>query len=485
MKRISLFLLFLLLPSVMANMIVSSPSINVTVGVLKSGTFTMTNNDLFDYYSIHFSPPEDMNISNVSFLGSGMSMNHTFSILSSKDYQEMRQTLIQFSRKMQIEEDPVNYSIEITNGFIPNQVTMHDIDSVIFHNAQSINHTVTDVNGSFRYVLTPNEYLNLSFTKNTTVYDEVTMNTARIIIVPFSEQYVHDESNDINLSVNVTSNYIMTTMQMTVLEEQVTCDYNGSVSSKILIQNGNATAYHIAIGGDGMNFSKQYFDVEPNKFMIIDYTVTMDITDEWETNKTHQRTITLTGANFDPVIKGVNVFVPYMNLDLRTNLERFCDQDYGELSVGERLQYDQYCSGKELVRTETKTETEVVEVEKTFGVSASDIKGWKDVGDRVAGLENTFNQRVPSMDEPLNKVNGQIQDLDFKFTEQLNNITAGLQAQLISMQAEKDAQAKKARRALIWKWVWGCLIGMAGLTILTMIAVSNHAKVSAFNSGLE
>ncbi|MEK6884773.1 MAG: hypothetical protein AABY22_34395, partial [Nanoarchaeota archaeon] len=80
------------------------------------------------------------------------------------------------------------------------------------------------------------------------------------------------------------------------------------------VTSGSSKAHNVKLDGDWITFDENNFNLNSNETNLLVFRVKPIILDTQETNKTHIKTIKVSGSNFPTVTKDITIFVPYQKL---------------------------------------------------------------------------------------------------------------------------------------------------------------------------
>ncbi len=470
---ILLLLLFLLFNNVVLAITVSPHLMNETAefDIVKTINFTITNDNDYDYYNLTFS--SKYNISSIPFLSQTNTTNHTFEVTTNEVNPETEIITVSYIKKQQITADPKTYNIILNDaGFTPYNITIRPQDTLIFNNTDVINHTVTELNDEFDYVVRNNSILQLQFDAEKQMYDKVNSQTFKVFLnSTFEDVYVHNSEQDYLFYLTLNSTIPRTNISAIVLEQDKEVYGNETISGKVIIQTSNNPAYDIFLEGERFVFGKQMFNITANNAEIVFFNYTNNIKNTIDTNQSHNYSVTISGLNFDELVFNYTVFIKYELLNNSIDpISEFCMLEYDELTTdADKRQYLIFCEGEKLSEKETITKEVIKEVILDFGVSAEDIKTNNEKIDeqseRITGLENTFNQRVPDLAAPLEEIEKKYQELNLKMNDQFTILNTTLISALEEYKEiinEYDLEKEKKKTKTIWFWVLGFIIVLGG-----------------------
>lgn len=481
MRYITFAMFFLLFLPVATAMSIENQSIEVVVGEKTAKNFTVFNDKNHNCYNLEFISDDDIDIAEIDYIKNNTFKNHTFLVTTATAYDLYKQVNAKYLRKEFVPGEQLNYTIEIEGDFTPNQIEMTDNDYVVFYNVDSVNHTIKELNGSFEYEIAPAQKLQLGINKNTTVYDKDTNQSAKIVIVPEEEQYVHYSDDDINFSIHIISKHKETGLTITLLEERIEAEYNETIHSTMLVETGNQSAYNISL--EGAEFEKNHFNLSANRVEVVDFSIDLDFYREDQTNKSYFIDISAYADNSEKVEVQLEIYVKGAEIDEERDMEEFCAKDYEDLSQGDRLFWRVVCEGEQLVRTETVTKYEETIIDPFIEVKASTLEEAlamaKDNQEALSGVEKTVNQRMPDYGEKMEQIKGQFQDLLLAFEDlkKDKNQTEMEKARLMQTidQFEKEKHSKR-----VWSIFWGILLAfglLLGGGFMTIYRVKQDAEV--------
>lgn len=480
MKQILFLLMILLLAGSVFGIEIDNQDISVVVGHEKTKNFSITNNHDFDYYNIEFLHGGDFDIQDVSFIAKNSTIIHDFTALTNDTYSSVEEVQARFLKKVEINPPSSNYSVEVADNFTPGYLEVHSVDYVKFTNVGISNHTVTDAEGGFNYELESGEYITLQFSENTTVYDKKTLETINIAVIEPEEQYVHDSDLDVNFTINMTSTYEFTNVSLTLLENKLTSDYNGSISSTLIIQNGDNKAYSVHLSGAD-EFSRNDFDLAPGKAEIIDYELSFDFVNDADTNKTHEFQISVAGDNFDTVSKILKIFINEADIDEEAGIKEICSREYGNLdNIWDKQFYKAFCTDEGIKTTEVITDTIIKEVEKTYDVSGADIK---ENNQRAEALEKAINQRIPDNTEAMESIKGLFQSLKIDITNSVNELNSSYQGKITNLEEKLNEYEKQDRKQKVKNILTFIGITLVAITGLVLLVAKHQGLTKLLSSG--
>lgn len=123
--------------------------------------------------------------------------------------------------------------------------------------------------------------------------------------------FVHNSEYDDILNFKLNILYPSTTLDVRLLKNNYTINFNGKKEDIMTIENtGTKVAKNIHIEGEWMTFNKNDFDLNAGDSINVGYTIEPDVFQTEQTNKTYNHTLKVTG-NFETINKPMNIFVPY------------------------------------------------------------------------------------------------------------------------------------------------------------------------------
>lgn len=490
-KRLLVLVMLLLSMSIVSAISIIPQQINVSLLMNEPKTlnFSIYNNHDYPYYNVSFST--ELNITSIAYLEKNTTINHSLTVMTPVATDTIKIITAWNLKKLSVTANPVYYLITLNgSGFYPYNLTIRPQDYLVFNNTDIVNHTVTDINGTFDYTVLNQTQTVLQFGIDRKVYDKTSMGTFSWYVNSSIEDiYIHDSSQDYTFYLNIHSAMPKTNITTVVLDQNKEMWANDTVQGKVIVQSIGNPAYFVHLSGDRFVFDKQDFNISANSAELITFNYTSNIKRTVDTNMSYNYTAYISGMNFDNVGFNYSVFIRYEYINGSIDpVKEFCMLDYDSLSTDvDRRQYLTICKGEKLSEKETITKTIVQEVIKDFDVSAQDIKNTVDelkkVQDRQTGLEQTFNQRVPNLDEPLNKIVGYYQEMLLKQDEQFKMLNDSY-VKAISQYEEKiqgyQLADKKRGIKTMWTWIIASLC-VGGLVLFMIMRASGNAGENTNN----
>lgn len=311
-------LAFILMQTAYANLDVtpSGFEVDLIINEEKTQELTLTNNYNFTIYNITAVEVDEISFPQIALLEQNTSTKVNITMLSDEIHpRETKELKLFFFYLTEIEENPTNHYWEITDTeYNPLEKTIEIGDVVIFENNGTVMHTVT-ADGIVDLEIQANSTLNHQFNtaQNFTFHDETIHFQANINIIPKSnQQLVHNQDYDTAINLHVLSKYRETTLEITLLDEDFDIPYNGDSEGSIKLKNtGNQTAKNVELSGSWISFNENDFNLEPEEINYVTFTISPDISETDDTNKTHIKKINIKGDNFDTIEKELSVYIPY------------------------------------------------------------------------------------------------------------------------------------------------------------------------------
>jgi hypothetical protein len=229
-----------------------------------------------------------------------------------------------------------------------------------------------------------------------------------------------------NISIEVSTFYRNTSVSVEPFETSFELPFDESDSSVFRVENtGNETAFDVTVEGEDVEFSRSGFDVQPGEDVLVQYNVSLPKPESnatAATNQTYQRTVQVSGENFNETEFTASVFVPFKQYDTEEAGEDLVDQ-YMELC---RENPDSViCSDKQIVKWRNNTEyvnnTSIYRANLTEEqltalqvLANTRSEDYQDILQRVRLQQNTFRSELQktrsNFSENLGEVEEEAQD---------------------------------------------------------------------------
>lgn len=230
-----------------------------------------------------------------------------------------------------------------------------------------------------------------------------------------------------NISIEVSTSYRNTSVDLSTFGSDFELQFGESDTSVFRFRNtGNETAFNVSLEAEGITFDRgSGFDVPAGEDTLVQYEVSIPKPEEnatAATNQTYQRTVSVSGENFNETEFSASVFVPFKQYDTDEaereaveTLVQFCS-DNPESNI---------CSGEQIVRYRNNTETVYRTPEANVSLTEEDLtslkvlantrsEDYRDILQRVRLQQNTFrselNKTRSNFSENLNQVEAESEE---------------------------------------------------------------------------
>jgi len=209
-------------------------------------------------------------------------------------------------------------SVLISESAIENtNFTIYLNDTVIWHNIGDTNLTITnldDLSDTNTVPVDGSYSRNFIETGQFNYFDEITNHVGYITILSnIQEQETHTPNYDRNINFNVSINYRKANFTVEILPTTFSMGHNEAKAGLIQIIS-NDTLHNVELNGDWFGFSENDFTMDNDKIFSFNITP-KDITNSDQTNKTYEKTITITSENGGTIEKTISIFINYATLD--------------------------------------------------------------------------------------------------------------------------------------------------------------------------
>jgi len=338
-KRYLLLLFLLLIPISYAEMLISPNGFtgSVYLNTEKTAQIQILNNYTHPIYNITALPTSYISFSTIDSLQPGEHKNITLTVLATDTFDTRTfNTIIKFSYSSIINYDTTTYDINISRiNFTPQTTTLYLNDKIRFNNFRNLTANIRDQYSPTRYfdqILLENQSViiqgfnqidDFTFTEtNSLLY-------GRIIVQNRSQELVNNPENNIPFPITFDSKYISSTLGMDIYPfTNFSMDYDQIQELSMSIWNsGNRSIYNITINSSDyqnwFSFDKNDFELLPQQNIIIKITVSTDLNESYQTNKTYNLNVIAKSENSEQVSKNLQIFIPYeKSLYLLSNFTR-------------------------------------------------------------------------------------------------------------------------------------------------------------------
>jgi plastocyanin len=317
-----LFILFLI-PFCLADLVITLEKTNITttVGVEYNLNINFTNTNNFDIYNLSMEYDTEATFEPISKISVNQTNSSVLKIKTTRYYDDYKNFTFFYYFYENITYNTTTENVNLTNtAFVPNEIRIVQGSTIIFTNKDDLPHKIVDLGGEFESPdLQPESSFQYTFNqvKNYTLEEYYLKYQMKIIVEPqIRPTLVRNKDYDKNFTIFISSRYSPTTLNVSLLTENITVAWNGSEEIVMSISNtGNETAKGIKFNAMWMQFSKNDFDLNPNSLTYVIINVKPEINDSAETNKTHIKNITITSLNTEPITLSLYIFIPYESQD--------------------------------------------------------------------------------------------------------------------------------------------------------------------------
>lgn len=321
---VAVFLLFLLPVISSAGLSIEQTEIyvNKTYGQEIQVRINVTNEETFKFYNITF---KENIVSVPKFdLEPGETKEVMVSVTGNDDYNGLLTLRGEYQSQIGASNKTETILINYNSGFNKCNLDMVKGDKIVWvNNVQGNIELVNNDNGVKFLDILQGENVTYSLSNPTELHYYARWvgfkftNVCTINVIGDSGM-VHKLEYDDTINIDLKVSYDPTTISVTFLGTQYEVAYNGEKSDIFKIENtGSKAAKKIHISADWMTFDKNDFDLNSGDSVNVAYTIKPLIIETNQTNKTHTKTIEITG-NFEKKVQDILVFIPYKQVDVIT-----------------------------------------------------------------------------------------------------------------------------------------------------------------------
>lgn len=394
-------------------------TINKTFGVNKLIQVNITNPDSFSYKNIQLTNPYS-DMSKIDNLNPNSYITTNINVTTDTDINTQLRIKGFYESVIGLSNDTYEVEMDIDGISNCNSLSMIKGDSIEFINNE-INFpiTVTKNGESSPFLIVPK---NSSVIQNFPVSGENTwiFKLSDVFEIDTCTFQVKDDTglvNDFNLdglmNLNVNVIHSPTNITITTLENSYDMEFFEQETDVIkIINTGNNIASDVQLSGDWLSFDKNNFDIPVGDSVNVEYTITPIITKTEQTNKTYNKTLTISG-NFPTKTTTLNIFIQKAVIedgvlnsntsDLISIIEQYCEQNPEVCGVKPKIVYRYVGNG-----TGNNSETDFDEV----------LKFMADLSNDIITSDNFEKQSIDSINSRTDKIEESIVNI----TNYLNNL---------------------------------------------------------------
>lgn len=445
-------IVFLLLMNIaLANILITyNQEHTVVLTQEKEFNITINNNDTIDIFNIDFSPVIYLTFPKKFNLTKNTTINKTIKIRTTETFsQQSFASIFSFNTITEGIREPETRELSLTRTSISdNNLDIFKMDTVRFHNNDTINLTIKDNLSVLIAIIEPNTFHDKQYTEVKEigyVIEKYGFVGGINIKDNTIGQFVHNPSTDQSLPFRITSTNFPSSFNLTNLLPNPIMQYNGTLERVLLLQSTSAVFDVNLSASKWITFQENNFDFSGSKLINFDIKPEINSTDQ--TAIVHSITITAKTENAATQTIEVNVFIVKHNFSEfkisknRTIIFLPPDEDI----------IDAYCK----IRPKTCL---------TDGVVEAYCKANPDVCPKQIVLKNrtlttegqTLEDIKNNQERALNKLVGIEQEkLPAIVTSQenINSRIGEIENRQSRLEKEKEEEDKKKTRGTVWKWV--------------------------------
>lgn len=292
--------------------------VNKTVGQPVAITFSVRNNEPFDFYNITFEANPDVTMQKIDQLASGATISVSASIVTNETLDKtfrlrgFYETSIGASDKTfavnvtPFESNPCDLSITEGDSVawtskLQSQILMLNADSGLPVDGATLN-----FNQTFTKQFTTAQTFKYTFSVSGISFPQ----TCTLTVLPGSG-LVNNPDFDALLALKVNQNFPPTVVEAVVPETSYSMEFFQTADGSLTVFNrGGSVAKNVKLESDWLNFNKNNFDIQPGQSVGVAFTILPKVGSTAETNRSYNKTLTISG-NFPTVTSPMNIFIQY------------------------------------------------------------------------------------------------------------------------------------------------------------------------------
>jgi len=347
MKKLTIFLLCIVLISSVSALTISPNPINIQQQINQEKVYSLTINNTINFpiFNFQFSDSSTYGFSFPDILIPEKSLVIiNFTINPTQAFSGTLNSVVSFRYNASVPTEVSTYNMNITsNGFSNNFMTIRQGDTITWKNLDTIVLSVSST--LFSNTILPTESFSYTFNQIGTFdyqdpsWQEFSGFKSKVqVISRTSTEQIHNPNYDIIQVFNLDLSAKPTILEITPTENSFQVTAIGSTEGLIKIKNvGNETATGIKITSDSnwITPKEDNFQLNPQEQKFVAYEISPLILETNQTNQTYDLNITIKASNSNSYSKIISVFIPYDNsfdnpnsaVSIFALLEKFCKQN--------------------------------------------------------------------------------------------------------------------------------------------------------------
>jgi len=327
MKKIIFIFLILMIPSVFANIVISSiPSeISSQIGKTTNYTWTVFNNYSFDIFDISVPELESkgFNFSKM-YIKANSSNTSTFSVKTDESFFGTINAEVQFKFYLDLPEEIKTYPLLITDfGFNPTYLAIREGDTVEWANKGQNTYSIYSLEfGTIEIASNETKSYKFNSIKSVSYYETYykifnQFNGVIQVINRTEKQNGYNPNYDHPFSIILNSYSEPTNLTINTTERNYSVEHTSSKNGQLTIKNtGTNTAEKVSLTSDSewISFNADNFSIKTGDAKYVEYTILPFLTNTSESNKTYQINISAKALNSEKQTITIEVFVPYKEI---------------------------------------------------------------------------------------------------------------------------------------------------------------------------
>ena len=423
-----IFFGILLISLARADLIITCPFVNINLTAYSDYKMNCTFNNTYSFDLINlniYNSVSEVSMNSIADIPASSTINSELNFYTNTSGFTTISPIFYFYYYVNSTLTSENKNVEIYNfEFRPNILEITKGSTVSFTNKDNYNiHSVVDADGEFSSGdIQINHSWSYTFNniKNYTVRDGWVYGNYMIVRVKDSTELIltHNNDYDRNLTFNISSSYLPTTLNSIILTSNFSSEWNESQEGVLSIQNnGSSVAKNIKLSGEWVSFSKNNFDLAAGQITYVNMEIIPYILSSSETNKTYIKTINISSDNTPIYFYTYNIFINYSaNVTAVTNSSDWIKYFFYK---------KEFCEKSNWTAPDCRTEP-LIEYVPTYNCSdmqmniTTTVAEWQRFLSSNTNIMASFEEFIKMEKEKNDNLNNTLFDLDNKTLQSLD-----------------------------------------------------------------